>query len=107
MDLRVYYQNIRSKEAEIAEEFPVVVSNQTEDGGKEGRYAEVTRAIAAKMVIDGVARLAVEDEARVYREKLAAAKKAADEAVAAAKVQFTVVSTADMAKLSALRKEKA
>ena len=107
MDLKVYYQKLRTAEASIADEYPVVVSKETSDGGKEGRYSEVTRAIAAKMITEGAARLATPDEAKSHRDAQAAAKKAADEAAEAAKVQFTVVSTSDMAKLAGSKKEKA
>ena len=37
MDLQVYYQKIREMEGKIAEEFPLVVSVDTQDGGKAGR----------------------------------------------------------------------
>jgi hypothetical protein len=107
MDLKVYYQKIRGKEAEISEEFPIVVSKETQDGGREGRYAEVTRAVAAKMLTDGTARLATADESKAYREAQASAKKAADDAAEAAKVQFTLVPSSEMAKLTTSKKEKA
>jgi hypothetical protein len=107
MDLKVYYQKLRGTEAGIEEEFPVIVSNETEDGGKKGRYAEVTRANAARMITEGSARLAMADEAKAYRQAQAAAKKAADDAAEASKVQFTVVSTSEMTKLAASKKEKA
>ena len=106
MDLRVYYQKIRSNQAEIAEAYPIVVSKETPDGGKAGQYAEVTRAIAAKMITEGTARLATPDEAKSYRDAQAAAKKAADAAAEAAKMQFTVVPASELAKLAAARKDK-
>ena len=106
MDLRVYYQKVRSTEAAIAEAYPIVVSNETPDGGKSGKYTEVTRAIAAKMMIEGTARLANADEAKAYRDAQADAKRAFDQAMEAAKVQLTLVSTAEMARL-ATRKERA
>ena len=107
MDLKVYYQKLRSTEAGIAEEFPVIVSKETQDGGKEGRYAEVTRAIAAKMVAEGAARLATADEAKTYREAQAEAKKSAEQAAEAAKVHVTLVSASDVAKLTSAKKDKA
>ncbi len=107
MDLRLYYQKVRNTEAEIAEAFPVVVSKETQDGGKDGRYAEVTRAIAAKMIVEGTARLATADEAKTYRDAQAEAKRIADQETEAAKVQFTVVSTSEMAKLTGGKKDKA
>ena len=56
MDLRAYYQKIRDIEAEIVEEFPVVVSVEGPDGGRAGVRTEVTRRIAAR---PGVYNLAV------------------------------------------------
>lgn len=106
MDLKIYYQKIRSQQAEIGEEFPIVISKETQDGGKEGRYSEVSRALAARMIVEGSARLATGDEAKAYRQAQAAAKKSADDAAEAAKVQFTLVPAGDLAKLSAARKEK-
>jgi hypothetical protein len=95
MDLRLYYQRIRDKESEITEAFPIVVSNETADGGKPGVLTEVTPGIAAKMVVDGVARLATAQEAKTFRAAQVEAKRVADQA-AAGKVQFTVVSTTEL-----------
>ena len=106
MNLKQYFQKIRDTEAEIAEAFPIVVSKETEDGGKPGRYAEVTRTVAAKMITEGKARLATPDEAKSYRDAQAEAKRIADQAVDAAKVQFTVVSAGDMAKLTGVKRDR-
>jgi hypothetical protein len=86
MDLRLYYQKIRDEEARIAEEFPIVVSNESADGGKGGTKTEVPRRIAAKMVVEGLARVASTDEMIAYRAFLAEAKRVADQGRAAAKV---------------------
>jgi hypothetical protein len=99
MDLRLYYQKIRDKESEITEAFPIVVSNETADGGKAGVLTEVTPGIAAKMVVDGAARLATAQEAMAFRAAQVEAKRVADQAAAAATVQFTVVSTTELNKL--------
>lgn len=107
MNLKQYYQKVRETEAEIAETFPIVVSKDTEDGGKAGRYAEVTRAVAAKMITENRARLAAPDEEKAYRDAQAEARRTAEQAAEAAKVQFTVVSTSEMAKLTGGKKDKA
>ncbi len=101
MDLKLYYQKLRDKESEITEAFPIVVSNETADGGKLGVLTEVTPAIAAKMLVEGVARLATAKEEMAFRTVQAEAKRAADQA-AAAKVQFTVVSTTELNKLKSV-----
>ena len=104
MDLKLYYQKIRDKQAEITEAFPVVVSNETADGGRPGVLTEVTPAIAAKMVVDGAAHLATAPEANGFRAGQAEAKRVADQAAAAAKVQFTVLSTTELNKLKGTAK---
>ncbi len=87
--------------------FPVIVSQETDDGGKAGSCAEVTRAVAAKMITEGTARLATAVEAKAYREDRAEAKRMADEAAEVAKVQVTVVPNAELAKLANNKKDKA
>src|SRR5215472_4640771 len=106
MNLKLYFEKIRETELQITETFPIVVSKDTEDGGKAGRYIEVTRAIAAKMITENRARLATPDEAKAYREAQAEARRQAEEAADAAKVQFTVVSASEMAKLTGGKKDK-
>ena len=99
MDLKQYYQKIRDMESRITEAFPVVVSNETADGGKPGVLTEVTPGIAAKMLVEGVARLATAEEAMAFQSVQAEAKRVADQAAAAAKVQFTVLSTTELNRL--------
>jgi Putative phage tail protein len=107
MNLKLYFEKIRDTESQITETFPIVVSKDTEDGGKAGRYTEVTRAIAAKMITENRARLATLDEAKAYREALAEAKRLAEDSADAARVQFSVISAAEMAKLTGAKKDKA
>jgi antirestriction protein ArdC len=99
MDLQVYYQKIRELESKITDEFPLVVSLETSDGGKGGARTEVTRRLAAKLLVEGLARLASKEEVKVYREALAEAKRAADRAAAAARLQLTVLSTTELDRL--------
>ncbi len=68
MDLRQYYRQIREIEARIKDEFPVIVSVATEDGGKPNMLTEVTRAVAARLIAEGKARLAEEGEAAAFRK---------------------------------------
>jgi hypothetical protein len=99
MDLRIYYQKIRDAQATISDPHPVIVSRETPDGGKEGTLTEVPSAIAAKMVVEGAARLATAEETQNYRRARAEAKRIADEAEAARKVQVTVVSASELERL--------
>jgi hypothetical protein len=102
MDLQLYYQKIREYAATIEEEFPVLVSLETADGGKNGILTEVSARLAAKMVVDGTARLAKPKEAEAFRQEQAERKRVADQEVAAAKVQLTVLSTADLNRLKGI-----
>ncbi len=99
MDLKLYYQKIRDIEARISEDFPIVVSRETADGGREGIKTEVPRRLAAKMITEGVARLATSDEARSFLEALVEAKRLAEQVAAAGRVQLTVLSSTELDKL--------
>jgi hypothetical protein len=107
MDLKLYYQKIRDTESQIPDVYPLIVSQETDNGGKAGSCAEVTRAVAAKMITEGTARLATAAEAKTYREDRAEAKRIVDEAAEVAKVQVTVVPSAELAKLAGGKKDKA
>jgi hypothetical protein len=99
MDLRLYYAKVRETEEKISEEFPLVVSNETADGGKEGTKTEVPRRLAAKLTVDGQARLATPEETSAYREALAEGKRITDQAAAAARLQVAVLSTTELDQL--------
>jgi hypothetical protein len=51
------------------------------------------------MLAEGVVRLATAEEAMAFRTAQAEAKRVADQAAAAARVQFTVLSTAELNRL--------
>ena len=99
MDLRLYYQKVREAQAKIADPFPVVESCETADGGTAGRLTEVTPALAAKLIVEGSARLAREADATAFRESRARSKQAADEALAASKVQMTFLPVTEWNKI--------
>jgi hypothetical protein len=99
MDLTAYYQKIRATEAAITDPYPVITSLETASGGKPGVLTEVRRDIAAKMIVEGEASLATNAVATKFRAAKAAAKAAADQAAVASKVQFSVLTTAELNKL--------
>lgn len=104
MDLKVFYQKLRQTEASIAEAHVVVVSLETPDGGQPGVRTEVARALAARMIVEGKARLATPEESAGFREQVAEAKRAADQAAAANRIQIAVVADSELKTLkSALR----
>jgi hypothetical protein len=99
MDLKRYYQKIRDVESGITDPFAVVVSLETPDGGKGGTLTEVPSRVAAKMVVDGTAQLASQEESRRLRATLAEAQRAAELAAAASRVQLTVLPTGELNRL--------
>jgi hypothetical protein len=100
MDVKTYYQKIRDTEATIATTYAVVASLPTDDGGKQGVTVEVPRHLAAKMVVEGSARLATEDEAAAFRLQQENAYKAALKAAVAAKLEVTMVSSDELRQLT-------
>lgn len=95
MDLKVFYQKLRKIEQEIADPHVLVVSNETPDGGRAGQKTEVTRAIAARLIVEGRARLAGAAEIAEYRGALDQARQDAEQRSMAQKIQVSVVSEAD------------
>jgi hypothetical protein len=96
MDLRAYYEKIRMIEATIMEIFTLIVSLQTNDGGHAGIVTEVPRKIAAKMMVEGTARLANADEAKQFRKEQTKAIQLAEQKAAADKLHLTVIATSDL-----------
>ncbi|HLH19245.1 MAG TPA: hypothetical protein VKX45_18630 [Bryobacteraceae bacterium] len=96
MNLRTYFQKIHETEGQISGDHTVVVSNETPDGGKAGVKTEVPKRVAAKMVVDGAARLASEDEAAEFRSAQAQAAEEAKKRTMAAQIRFAVVPAAEV-----------
>ena len=74
MDLQIYYRKIREIEQGLSDPSVVVVSQDTPDGGREGVRTEVPRRTAAKMMVEGSARLATNEEAIDFQERKAESK---------------------------------
>jgi hypothetical protein len=85
MDLQKHYSKIRQEEERIVEEFPIISSLETADGGKAGVLVEVTRRIAARFITLGLARIADGNEKQLFQDSKAEAKRIADEALEVAK----------------------
>lgn len=99
MDLQLYYRKIREIEGSIQDAAVVLVSLETPDGGRAGVRTEVPRRIAAKMMVEGCARIASPEEAHDFQEQKAKGKRQADQAAAASRMQFTVISPNELRKL--------
>ena len=91
MDLRAYYRKVREVEASISEEHVVLVSLATPEGGKAGVRTEAPRAIAAKLIAEGRARLANAEESEEFRTANRQAKEKFDQEEAARRMQVVVV----------------
>jgi hypothetical protein len=91
MDLRAYYRKVREVEASISEEHVVLVSLATPEGGKAGVRTEAPRAIAAKLIAEGRARLANGEESEEFRTANRLAKEKFDQEEAARRMQVVVV----------------
>ncbi len=96
MDLKAYYQRIRELERSFEAAFPVVVSLETPDGGTGGVKTEVPMHIAAKMIVEGRARLANGEEVKAFEQQKVDAKRAVDQMDSSRRLQVTVVSDSDL-----------
>ncbi len=99
MDVKVYYQKLRQVEAGIKDVSAVVVSLDTPDGGRAGVVSEAPREVAAKMVVEGRGRLATREEVEAFRKETTEARRVAEQRAAAARMQVTVLSEADLRRL--------
>lgn len=99
MDLKVYYQKIREVEQSFGDAYPVVVSQETPDGGTAGVKTEVPARVAARMIVEGHARPASAQETEEFRAQKAEAKRVADQVDASKRMQVTVVSESDLRKM--------
>ena len=105
MDIRVYYQKIRQAASSIPAEHVVVVSMETPDGGKGNVKTEVSRETAARLMVEGKARLASEAEASDYRTEMSEQRRRAEEEEASNKVQVTLISESDLKSLKGAAKQ--
>ena len=103
MDVRLYYQKIRELERNFKGTFPVVISQETADGGTAGVKTEVPVHIAARMIVDGRSVLASEKETKEFVDQKMAAKKAADQLQASTRMNVTVMSDSDLQVLKDLQ----
>jgi hypothetical protein len=91
MDLRTWYKKVRDAEATLTGEHIVMVSLATSEGGKAGVETEVPRLIAARLIAEGRARVATEEEAHDFRQKIRLAVEERQQAEAASRVQVVMV----------------
>jgi hypothetical protein len=92
MDIREYFRKLRQAESEITGDYAVIVSTETPDGGKAGRVVEVTKAVAAHMIVDGRGRIATASEIKSFRAEMADLIEKEKAQQNAGKVQVTILS---------------
>lgn len=66
MNLRKHYEQIKAIRETISEPFVYVTSLETPNGGKPGCVSQVEADVAARMIVEGQARTATEDEILEY-----------------------------------------
>ena len=96
MDLRAFFQKIRQVEKDITGTHAIVVSNETSDGGRPGQVSEVARGVAARMIVEGRARLATPEESIGYHKDLAEAVELARRRDLIGKAHVQLLSDSDI-----------
>ena len=105
MDLRHYFRKMREVESSLSEEYPLVVSRETSDGGREGRVSEVSRAVAAQLIVEGKAVLADVEDRAAHVLGQEAAKRASEKAEMARRVQVAIVTDSDLGTIPLSKKK--
>ncbi len=77
MNIQAYYQAIRDVERKLESQCVWLTSLDTRNGGVSGRVSEVDRGTAAKLLVDGTARLATDEEIRCENRRLSAGSRRA------------------------------
>jgi hypothetical protein len=98
MDLRLYYKKIRDIEELLEGDHFIVVSLATSEGGKDGVRTQVSKANAAKLIAEGRARLASDDEQNEYLDAQREDRERFEVEQAARQMQLVVVPPADTRK---------
>jgi hypothetical protein len=91
MDVKQYFRRLREIEDSFVDKYPVVISLETPDGGKAGLIAEMSRHVAAKMILEARAVLASAEQKAAYYEHHEATKRAAEKAELARRVQVAII----------------
>ena len=78
MNLKEYFRAVEEQEAAIEDAFVLTVSLPTPNGGKAGVVSEVNRTTAAKLLVEGKARLATPEEVAQVRQEREAKRRQRD-----------------------------
>lgn len=99
MDMKKYYKRVREIESTLPDEV-VLISKETPEGGKAGRFTEAPRHTAARLIAEGVAERASDADSAAFIETTR--EQHADELRkrAAASIQVSVVTEEQVRALS-------
>lgn len=98
MDLKAYYKKVREAEAALTGEHLVMVSLATSEGGKPGVKTEAPRAVCARLIAEGCARVATDEEAKAFHEAHLAAREKHEQDEAARRVQVVIIPSSEAKK---------
>jgi hypothetical protein len=96
MDLRAYYRHVRDAEATLTGEHQVMISMATPEGGVAGVRTEAPRAIAAKLIAEGRARVATDEEAAEFNKGNKDARLRHEREESAKRIQVMVIPSAEL-----------
>src|SRR3954451_18084887 len=91
MDVKQYFRKVREIESSLPDTYALVMSLETPDGGRAGLLSEEPRAIAAKMIAEGRALIATEEQRTHFLEQRSAAKLIAEKEEFSKKIRLTLV----------------
>jgi hypothetical protein len=91
MDMKTYYKKLREVEASLPDEV-VLVSKDTPEGGRAGRFTEAPRYVAARLITEGVAERASDQDAAVFAKETREGQSEELRKRAAASIQVNVIS---------------
>ena len=104
MDVKQYFKKIREIESTLGDPFPLVVSLETANGGKAGAPCEVSRSVAAQLIVEGRAALATDEQKTRFRQQEEAARRAAEKAELARRIQVAIVTDSEIETVTSTKK---
>ena len=104
MNMKTYYKKLREIEASLPDEV-VLVSRDTPEGGRAGRFTEAPRHVAARLITEGVAERASESDSAAFVEQTRVQHTEELRKRAAASIQVSVI-TEDQARAISTKRSK-
>ena len=89
-----FYRESREHAESIKEDFPLLISKNTRNGGKAGVFSEVSREEAGRRLASNSHRLATPEETAKHRSETSDARLAAETSDAAQKMRLAIIQQA-------------